>query len=83
MAAKTTRMTWYYFGRDGDEITLATNDRFLDRPEDARPCYGDLHRPWYRNDNHCDQGYVHVYAVDYPGALSAAKGLIKVFKKKP
>ena len=74
-------MRWYYFDRCGDYITLATYDRFLERPEDAHPCHGDLHRPWYRNDNHCDQEHVHVCAVDYPAALRLAKGLIKVSKK--
>ena len=81
MAAKAARMAWYYFDRDGDDITLATNDRFQDRPVDAQPCHDDLHRPWYRNDNHCDQEHVHVCAVDYPGALSIAKELIKVRSK--
>lgn len=74
-------MRWYYFDRCGDEITLAAYGRFLDRPEDARPCYGDLYKPWYRNDNHCDQEHVHVRAVDYPGALRLAKELIKVSNK--
>lgn len=70
-------MRWWYFIREEDEIILASEDEFPDRPLDALPSKGDYHRPWYKLQDHIDAEHVHVKAKDYDAAYNKAKKMIE------
>lgn len=69
-------MRWWYFIRDEDDLELASEEYFTDRPLDA--IYSENpHTPYYKTYNHIDENHVHVKASNYELAIKKARQLIK------
>lgn len=67
---------WWYFHREDDELVLATDSDFPDRPIDAQDDNGNAHTPWYNNTEHFDEHHVHVRAAKWDTAYRKALKMI-------
>lgn len=68
---------WWYFIRDGDALTLASEDFFTYRPDDATVS-DNPHTPWYDLTNHFDDDHVHIQAKSYSEAKCLARAIVCV-----
>jgi hypothetical protein len=69
-------MIWWYFHRTITGIELATQEEFGIRPQDAKPCRGNAHTPYYMTYDHVDEDHVHVKAETKSTAILKATQLI-------
>tara|TARA_Y100000592_G_scaffold49324_1_gene78083 strand:- start:327 stop:548 length:222 start_codon:yes stop_codon:yes gene_type:complete len=67
---------WWYFHREENELILASDSDFDERPLDAAPSNGTPHTPWYNHKNHIDLNHVHIYAPNLETAFKKAKNLL-------
>lgn len=72
-------MRWHYFRREGNKLVLE-DDAVLreQRPSDARPDDGNPHTPWHEDNEHFDEGHVHVRGVDAEHARMRAISMLLV-----
>ena len=67
---------WWYFHRDENDLILASDSDFDERPVDANYDQGNPHTPWYQTNEHFDEDHIHVYAPTYQSAYKKALSLL-------